>query len=209
MTFLRQTRDIGVKFPLPHRRPAPFGTRFPDIAYLQYGEMNHHTSALWKLFPRAIAFLQYRKMNYSSMNYSSRNYSSYDDPDAPPPDPFRGVFDLDPWAASRRDPATGKIPYPMGPPWMAKRLPDGSYELRQQIAHRLSMWLTYMRSRAGFNQTDIAEKLGTTQAAVAKWETSRTLISLDRLAEFGYATKTDIALYFDMGGYYGRRAMWL
>lgn len=204
MTGLRQTRDISVKFLGPHPRPAPFGTRFPDIAYLQYGEMNHHTSALWKLFPRAFTFLHYRHMNYSSVGHSGD-----DDPYAPPPDPFRGVFDHHPWAASRRDPATGKIPYPMGPLWMAKRLPDGSYELRQQIAHRLSMWLSYMRDRAGFNQTDIAAKLGTTQAAVAKWETSRTLISLDRLAEFGYATKTDIALYFDMGGYYGRRAMWL
>ena len=70
------------------------------------------------------------------MNDVNTHDPSISDPYAPPPDPFRGVFDRDSWAASRRDPATGKIPYPMGPVWRAKRLPDGSYDQRQQIAHR-------------------------------------------------------------------------
>jgi DNA-binding transcriptional regulator YiaG len=55
---------------------------------------------------------------------------------------------------------------------------DGSYELRRQIAHWLTWWLTEMRLRAQMNQGELGNKLGTTQEAVAKWERGRTLISL-------------------------------
>ena len=51
--------------------------------------------------------------------------------------------------------------------------------------------------------------LGTTQAAIAKWETGRTLIGLDRLARVSDVTGCPVALYFDFGGSERGRAMWL
>ena len=126
-----------------------------------------------------------------------------------PPEPFRGVFDLDYMADNGRDPSTGLTWHPLGPQHVRCRLPDGSYELRPQIAHRLGWWLVLMRHRAGCSQTQLAERLHTTQAAVAKWETGRTLITLDRLARVSDATGFPIALYFDFGGSEKRRAMWL
>ena len=138
----------------------------------------------------------------------------WDDDDAPSyrtfdGDPFRGVFDFNAWAANRRDAATGRIWHPLGPIHVRRPLPDGSYELRPQIAHRLSWWLGGMRDRAGFTQSEIAERLGTTQAAIAKWETGRTLIGLDRLARLSDVTGFPVALYFDFGGSERGRAMWL
>jgi DNA-binding XRE family transcriptional regulator len=124
-------------------------------------------------------------------------------------DPFRGVFDCDPWAADGRDPATGVIRTPLGPPHVHKELSDGSFHLGPQIAHRLTWWLSEMRLRAHLTQTELAEEMCTTQAAVAKWETGRTLISLDRLARFSDVTRCGVALYFDFGGPIHRRAMWL
>ncbi|HEV8023763.1 MAG TPA: helix-turn-helix transcriptional regulator [Candidatus Nanopelagicales bacterium] len=126
-----------------------------------------------------------------------------------PPDPFRGVLDVDPWAANGRDPRTGRTIHPLGPAHVCRQLPDGSYELRPQIAHRLAWWLSGMRLRAGFTQTDLAERLKTTQPAIAKWETGRTLITLDRLAQFSDATGFPVALYFDYGGSQRHRGMWL
>lgn len=123
--------------------------------------------------------------------------------------PFRGVFDLNPWADSRRNPNTGRIVSPLGPEHVIRPTLDGSFELRPQIAHRLTWWLTEMRLRSHMNQRELGEKLGTTQAAVAKWERGRTLISLDRLAEFGDVTRVPIALYFDLPGDPRQRAMWL
>ena len=134
-------------------------------------------------------------------------------PDTPLPqfraDPFRGVFDRDPWAADGRDSATGVIRSPLGPPHVRKELPDGSFQLGPQIAHRLTWWLSAMRLRAHLTQSELAEEMYTTQAAVAKWETGRTLISLDRLAKFGDATHCAVALYFDTDLPIDRRAMWL
>ena len=66
-----------------------------------------------------------------------------------------------------------------------------------------------MRLRAHLTQSELAEEMYTTQAAVAKWETGRTLISLDRLAKFGDATHCAVALYFDTDLPIDRRAMWL
>lgn len=126
-----------------------------------------------------------------------------------PPDPFRGVFDFNPWADNGRDTRTGRTIYPLGPAHVCRQLPDGSYELRPQIAHRLSWWLGGMRLRAGFTQTELAERLKTTQPAIAKWETGRTLITLDRLAQFSDATGFPVALYFDYDGSPRQRAMWL
>lgn len=134
-------------------------------------------------------------------------------PHAPNPqfgrDPFRGVFDRDPWAADGRDPATGVIWSPLGPPHVRKELQDGSFQVGPQIAHRLTWWLAEMRLRANLTQAELAEEMCTTQAAVAKWETGRTLISLDRLARFGDVTRCAVALYFDIGLPIDRRAMWL
>jgi DNA-binding XRE family transcriptional regulator len=124
-------------------------------------------------------------------------------------DPFRGVFDRDPWAADGRDPATGVIRSPLGPAHVRKELPDGSFHLGPQIAHRLTWWLSEIRLRAHLTQTELAEEMCTTQSAVAKWETGRTLISLDRLAKFGDATRRAVALYFDGDLPIDRRAMWL
>lgn len=126
-----------------------------------------------------------------------------------PPDPFRGVFDFNPWADNGRDAATGRTLYPLGPLHVRTPLPDGSYALRPQIAHRLSWWLGGMRDRAGLTQVELAERLMTTQPAIAKWETGRTLITLDRLAQFSDATGFPVALYFDYGGSQRQRAMWL
>ena len=126
-----------------------------------------------------------------------------------PPEPFRGVFDLDYLADNGRDTRTGLTWHPVGPDHVRCPLPDGSYELRPQIAHRLAWWLGGMRDRAGLLQSDLAHKLGTTQAAISKWETGRTLITLDNLARVSDATGFPVALYFDYGGTERRRAMWL
>ena len=67
-----------------------------------------------------------------------------------PPNPFRGVFDFNPWAANGRDSRTGRTIHPHAPAHVCVPSPDGSYELRPQIAHRLSWWLGGMRDRAGF-----------------------------------------------------------
>jgi hypothetical protein len=126
-----------------------------------------------------------------------------------PAEPFRGVFDLDYLADNGRDPATGRTWHPLGPIHVRCPLPNGSYELRPQIAHRLAWWLGGMRDGAGLLQSELAQKLGTTQAAVSKWETGRTLITLDNLARVSDATGFPVALYFDYGGNERRRAMWL
>jgi len=132
-----------------------------------------------------------------------------EEPGSQAPDPFRGVFDLHYFADNRRDTRTGLTWHPVGPDYVCCPLPDGSYELRPQIAHRLAEWLGGMRDRAGLLQVDLARKLGTTQAAISKWETGRTLITLDNLARVSDATGFPVALYFDYGGTEGRRAMWL
>ncbi len=126
-----------------------------------------------------------------------------------PPDLFRGVFDHEDWADNGRDPVTGRTWVPLGPDHVRRQLPDGSFESRAQIAHRLTWWLAPMRLRAHLTQGELAEKLGTTQPAIAKWETGRTLITLDRLARLADVTECPVALYFDYGGLPHGRAMWL
>ncbi len=43
--------------------------------------------------------------------------------------------------------------------------------------------LKYCREQKGFSQTDIAEKLGVTQQAIAKWETGEAMPRADKLPQ--------------------------
>jgi DNA-binding XRE family transcriptional regulator len=122
---------------------------------------------------------------------------------------FRGTFDHHPWADNGRNRFTGEVTSPFGPAHVRRLLADGSYDPRPQIAHRLAAWVSEARHRAGLTQTHLAARLNTTQAAVAKWETGRTLISLSSLAFLGDVTNAPVAVYFDFGGNPGGRAMWL
>ena len=124
-------------------------------------------------------------------------------------DPFRGVFDANPWAQSGRSRSSGNTLNPIGPKHARRIGLDGSVDVGAQIAHRLSWWLTEMRLRAHFVQRELADYLDTTQPAIAKWESGRTLISLARLARFSDATGIPVALYFDLPTPHHQRGMWL
>lgn len=49
------------------------------------------------------------------------------------------------------------------------------------------------RKRAGLTQRELAERLGTTQAAIARWEGGRTTPSFDRVVEAVRACGLDLA----------------
>lgn len=126
------------------------------------------------------------------------------------PDDFRGVFDLHEWAPNGRDPWTGEIHSPLGPDHVRQRRANGLIDNRTQIAHRMAWWILQMRRHAGMTQQSLADHMETAQSSVSKWETGRTLMSLDTLSFISDLTESPVALYFDIPGYpQEQRAMWL
>jgi ribosome-binding protein aMBF1 (putative translation factor) len=81
--------------------------------------------------------------------------------------------------------------------FMAKSLndPDVKREfdaLEQEFA--ISSELIRARARAGLSQTELAERMGTSQSAIARIESGRTLPSAKTLIRFAEATGSKIQL---------------
>jgi transcriptional regulator with XRE-family HTH domain len=73
----------------------------------------------------------------------------------------------------------------------------------------MSFWLGEIRTKAGLTQNELAGLIDTTQPALSKWETGRSLISLDTLGRLGVCAGTPIALYASMPANEGGSIIWL
>ena len=58
----------------------------------------------------------------------------------------------------------------------------------------ISLELVRARQRAGLSQAELAERMGTSQSAIARLESGRTLPSAKTLIRFAEATKSKIEL---------------
>jgi ribosome-binding protein aMBF1 (putative translation factor) len=58
----------------------------------------------------------------------------------------------------------------------------------------ISLELVRARQRAGLSQTELAERMGTSQSAIARLESGRTLPSAKTLIRFAEATKSKVEL---------------
>lgn len=81
--------------------------------------------------------------------------------------------------------------------FMAKSLADPEVKrefdaLEQEFA--ISSELIRARARAGLSQTELAERMGTSQSAIARIESGRTLPSAKTLIRFAEATGSKIKL---------------
>jgi ribosome-binding protein aMBF1 (putative translation factor) len=81
--------------------------------------------------------------------------------------------------------------------FMAKSLNDPEVKrefdaLEQEFA--ISSELIRARARAGLSQTELAERMGTSQSAIARIESGRTLPSAKTLIRFAEATGSKIQL---------------
>jgi len=81
--------------------------------------------------------------------------------------------------------------------FMAKSLTDPEVKrefdaLEQEFA--ISSELIRARARAGLSQTELAERMGTSQSAIARIESGRTLPSAKTLIRFAEATGSKIEL---------------
>jgi ribosome-binding protein aMBF1 (putative translation factor) len=81
--------------------------------------------------------------------------------------------------------------------FMAKSLTDPEVKrefdaLEQEFA--ISSELIRARARAGLSQTELAERMGTSQSAIARIESGRTLPSAKTLIRFAEATGSKIKL---------------
>jgi predicted transcriptional regulator len=81
--------------------------------------------------------------------------------------------------------------------FMAKSLEDPEVKrefdaLEQEFA--IASELIRARARAGLSQAELAERMGTSQSAIARLESGRTLPSAKTLIRFAEATKSKVEL---------------
>jgi DNA-binding XRE family transcriptional regulator len=116
-----------------------------------------------------------------------------------PDNPLRGRFELGTWAHPNA---------PHAPPGMRDTyLHPGT--ARPLLSWRLSFWLNEIRFQAGLTQHELAGLIETTQPALSKWETGRSLISLDTLGRLGDCAGIPVALYASLPANQTRSVIWL
>lgn len=77
------------------------------------------------------------------------------------------------------------------------------------LSWRLSFWLNEIHFQAGLTQHELAGLIETTQPALSKWETGRSLISLDTLGRLGDCAGIPVALYASLPANQTRSVIWL